>query len=60
MVRTAVAAGDLTLAERLATGLGPTFAYHRHAPCAAGAVLAEARGRLAEADALLERAGTRA
>jgi hypothetical protein len=60
MVRTAVAAGDLTLAERLATGLGPTFAYHRHALCAAGAVLAEARGRLAEADALLGRAGTRA
>jgi hypothetical protein len=51
MVRTAVAAGDLALAERLATGLGPTFAYHRHALCAAGAVLAEARGRLDEAAA---------
>jgi class 3 adenylate cyclase/tetratricopeptide (TPR) repeat protein len=56
MVRGAVAAGDLALAERLAAGLAPVFAHHRHALCAADAILAEAReelegaaGRYAEA-----------
>jgi class 3 adenylate cyclase/tetratricopeptide (TPR) repeat protein len=49
MTRTAVAAGDLELAERLASGLAPRFAYRQHALCAAAAVLAEGRGRLAAA-----------
>jgi class 3 adenylate cyclase len=49
MARTAAAAGDPALAQRLIAPLEPTFAYHQHALCAAGAVLAEARGRLADA-----------
>jgi hypothetical protein len=49
MVRTAVAGGDLALAERLMDGLDPTFAYQQHALCAAGAVLAEARRQFADA-----------
>jgi hypothetical protein len=49
MTRTATAAGDLGLAERLAAGLAPRFAYRQHALCAAAAVLAEGRGRLAAA-----------
>jgi class 3 adenylate cyclase/tetratricopeptide (TPR) repeat protein len=49
MARTATDAGDPTLAQRLVAPLEPTFAYHQHALCAAGAVLAEARGRLADA-----------
>jgi class 3 adenylate cyclase/tetratricopeptide (TPR) repeat protein len=51
MVRTAAAAGDLELADRLVTDLEPTYAYRQHALCASGAVLAEARDRLAEAAA---------
>jgi hypothetical protein len=49
MVRTAADAGDLDLAGRLAAGLTPRFAYRQHALCAAAAVLAEGRGRTAEA-----------
>jgi hypothetical protein len=49
MVRTAIAGGDLSLAERLVAGLEPMFAYHQHALCAAGASLAEARRQLADA-----------
>jgi len=49
MARTAAAAGDPALAERLVVPLEPTFAYHQHARCAAGAVLTEARGQLADA-----------
>ncbi len=49
MVRTATACGELALAERLAAGVEPRFAYRRHALCAAGALLAEAHGRFPEA-----------
>jgi class 3 adenylate cyclase/tetratricopeptide (TPR) repeat protein len=51
MVRAAVAGGDPALGERLMDGLAQAFAYHQHALCAGRAVLAEARGRLADAAA---------
>jgi hypothetical protein len=41
MLRTALAAGDRELAERLAEGLEPLFPLHEHALCAARAQLAE-------------------
>jgi tetratricopeptide (TPR) repeat protein len=43
MVRTAVAAGDVEVASRLASGLEPIFPYHEHALVAVRATLAEAR-----------------
>ncbi len=46
LVRTALGCGDIALAERFVEGVGPDFAYHEHALCAAGAMLAEARGDL--------------
>jgi class 3 adenylate cyclase/tetratricopeptide (TPR) repeat protein len=49
MVRTAVAAKDLALAERLASGLQTDFPYPRHALAAASAILAEARGDVLDA-----------
>ena len=49
MVRTAVGAGDLALAERLAGGFEPAHDYERHARCAARAILAEAGGDVEEA-----------
>jgi class 3 adenylate cyclase/tetratricopeptide (TPR) repeat protein len=59
MVRTAAAAGDLDLAGRLAAGLAPRFAYRQHALCAAAAVLAESRGRTAEAAGMYREAAER-
>jgi class 3 adenylate cyclase/tetratricopeptide (TPR) repeat protein len=46
MIRTAVAAGDVDLAERLATGMDPVYAYREHAARAAEAILAEAHGTI--------------
>ena len=44
ILRTAVSVGDVPLAQRLASGLEPVFAYREHALCAASAILAEALG----------------
>ena len=44
MVRTAVASGDVALAERLVNGVEPLFPLHEHALCAARAILAEVAG----------------
>jgi tetratricopeptide (TPR) repeat protein len=44
MIRTAVACGDLELAERLASGLEPVYPYREHALVTASAILADARG----------------
>ena len=52
MLRTALAAGDPDLAERLADGLEPRYPLHEHALCAARAQLAEHAGDHAEAAAL--------
>jgi class 3 adenylate cyclase len=49
MLRTALAAGDLALAERLAGGLEPRYPLNEHALCAARAQLAEAAGDQSEA-----------
>jgi tetratricopeptide (TPR) repeat protein len=49
MVRTALAAGDTQLAERLASGLDPVYPYRAHALVATAAMLAEARGNASEA-----------
>jgi hypothetical protein len=43
-VRTAVAAGDRGLAERLASSFDATYPYEEHAVCAARATVAEFRG----------------
>src|SRR5205085_6191202 len=43
MLRTAVAAGDVSLAERLASGVEPVFPAREHALVAAEAILGEAR-----------------
>ncbi|HEX9312332.1 MAG TPA: adenylate/guanylate cyclase domain-containing protein [Actinomycetota bacterium] len=49
LLRTALAAGDPSLAARLVEGVEPVFPHHEHALCAAGAILAEADGRHEEA-----------
>jgi hypothetical protein len=59
MLRTALAAGDPELAERLAEGLEPLFPLREHALCAARAQLAEAAGDHAEATALYAEAAER-
>jgi tetratricopeptide (TPR) repeat protein len=59
MVRTAVAAGDIALAERLARGFEPIHRYQEHALCAARAMLAEGRGEAEEAARLYGEAATR-
>jgi len=59
MLRTALAAGDPELAERLAEGLEPLFAVREHALCAARAQLAEAAGDHAEAALLYAEAAER-
>jgi tetratricopeptide (TPR) repeat protein len=46
MIRTAVGAGDVDLAERLAVGMDPVYPYRDHAARAAEALLAEVRGAL--------------
>ena len=51
MVRTAIGAGDESLAARLVDGVEPIFTYHQHALCAAGAILEEARQASEEAAA---------
>ena len=52
MLRTALAAGDPDLAERLADGLEPRYPLREHALCAARAQLAEHAGDHAEAATL--------
>jgi class 3 adenylate cyclase/tetratricopeptide (TPR) repeat protein len=52
MLRTALAAGDPELAERLADGLEPFYPLHEHALCAARAQLVEHAGDHADAAAL--------
>jgi len=59
MLRTAIAAGDSELAERLAEGLEPLFPLREHALCAARAQLAEAAGDHVEAAALYAEAAER-
>jgi tetratricopeptide (TPR) repeat protein len=59
MVRTAIAAGDLALAERLASGFEPDLPYREHALCAARAILAEARGEAEEGARLYAEAAGR-
>src|SRR5439155_17443080 len=49
MVRTAVAVRDISLAERLAHGVGAAYPYPGHAAMAARAILAEARRDVEEA-----------
>jgi tetratricopeptide (TPR) repeat protein len=49
LVRLAIWAGELSLAERLPAGMEPMFAYREHALAACRAALAEAAGRIAEA-----------
>jgi len=44
MVRTAVASGEVALAQRLVNGVEPLFPLHEHALCAARAILAEVAG----------------
>ena len=57
MVRTALAIGETSLAERLVSGLQPRYLYAEHALVAANAALAEARGDLqAAVDAYAESA----
>jgi class 3 adenylate cyclase/tetratricopeptide (TPR) repeat protein len=51
MVRTAIGAGDESLAARLVDGVEPIFTYHQHALRAAGAILEEARQASEEAAA---------
>jgi class 3 adenylate cyclase/tetratricopeptide (TPR) repeat protein len=59
LVRTAVAAGDIAVAERLAGGFEPIFAYHENALCAARAILAEGRGQAEEGARLYAEAAGR-
>jgi class 3 adenylate cyclase/tetratricopeptide (TPR) repeat protein len=44
MVRTAVAGGDVALAERLASRIASLYPYQQHALCAVRAVISEAKG----------------
>ena len=57
MVRSAIACGDLALAERLTRGVDPVFPLHEHALRAARAILAEGRGDLERAAGLYAEAG---
>jgi class 3 adenylate cyclase/tetratricopeptide (TPR) repeat protein len=59
MVRTALAAGDLKLAKRLADTLEPRYPLDEHALCAARAQLAEHAGDHAEATNLYTEAAAR-
>ena len=59
MLRTALAAGDPDLAERLASGLEPRYPVREHALCAARAQLAEHTGNHADAATLYAEAATR-
>jgi class 3 adenylate cyclase len=59
MVRTALAAGDTELAERLSGTLEPRYPLEEHALCAARAQLAEHAGELAAAAALYQEAAGR-
>jgi hypothetical protein len=59
MLRTALAAGDPDLAERLADGLEPRYPLREHALCAARAQLAEHAGNHADAATLHAEAATR-
>ena len=59
MVRTALAAGDPELAERLADGLKPRYPLDEHALCAARAQLAEHAGDHADAASLYAEAAAR-
>jgi hypothetical protein len=59
MVRTALAAGDRTLAERLAAQFEPRYPIDEHAICAVRAQLSEHAGELGEAASLYGHAATR-
>jgi tetratricopeptide (TPR) repeat protein len=59
MLRTALAADDAELAQRLADGLDPTYPLNQHALCAARAQLAEHTRDHPEAAALYAEAVTR-
>ena len=59
MLRTALAAGDPDLAERLADGLEPRYPGREHALCAARAQLAEHAGDHADAAVLYAEAAAR-
>jgi class 3 adenylate cyclase len=59
MLRTALAAGDPDLAERLADGLEPRYPLREHALCAARAQLAAHTGNHAEAATLYADAAAR-
>jgi hypothetical protein len=59
MLRTALAAGDPDLAQRLAQGLEPRYPLREHALCAARAQLAEAAADHADAAALYAEAAAR-
>jgi class 3 adenylate cyclase len=59
IVRTALAAGDPELAERLADGLEPRYPLDEHALCAARAQLAERAGDLADGATLYAEAAAR-
>jgi class 3 adenylate cyclase/tetratricopeptide (TPR) repeat protein len=58
-VRTAVAAGDHALAERLASSTVATYPYEKHAVCAARAMAAEAQGETEGAAGLFAEAARR-
>jgi tetratricopeptide (TPR) repeat protein len=58
-VRTAIAAGEGGLAERLAISFEATYPYEEHAVCAARAMVAEAQGDLDGAAALFAEAAKR-
>src|SRR5919198_864907 len=49
IVRTAIAAGDPALAERLTIDVPRVYPYHQHVLCATQAALAEARGEFEKA-----------
>ena len=59
MLRTALAAGDPDLAERLTRGLEPRYPLREHALCAARAQLAEHAGDHADAATLYDEAAAR-
>jgi hypothetical protein len=59
MLRTALAAGDPDLAERLADGLEPRYPVREHALCAARAQLAEHAGNHVDAATLYAEAAAR-
>jgi tetratricopeptide (TPR) repeat protein len=59
MLRTALAAGDPELAERLADGIEPLYPGREHALCAARAQLAEHAGNHADAATLYAEAAAR-